>query len=181
MITKQLTYPVLDIVNIDEALEHSRITDVQDEVMVQMALESAHSMVQQWLNRKLKPTQMIGYLSKFSFNVVLPYSPIISIETITYFDGINTITVPTTDYTFNDIVGSLRFKFNLSMFTDFKIAYTCGYNSTDIIPNAVKHSIRMTFATLYEMREDALTGTQINEVPVSARNILKTFRLRTTK
>jgi len=181
MITKQLTYPILDVVNIDEALEHSRITDVQDEVMVQMALESAHSMVQQWLNRKLVPTQMIGYLLNFENNIVLPYSPIISIDSITYFDGINTITVLTTDYIFNDIIGSLQFKKDFSKYTDFKITYTCGYNTTDLIPNAIKHSIRMTFATLYEMREDALTGTQINEVPVSARNILKTFRLRTTK
>jgi len=181
MITKQTSYPILDVVDIDQALEHSRITEVEDEVMVEMALESAHSSVQQWLNRKIVTTTMRGIEPIFKKEIVLPYPPIQSVESVTYTDANDVSqTLNITDYSFDDITGSVKFKTDLSKYKDFIVNYTCGYNATDVIPPAVKHAIRMTFATLYEMREDALTGTQINEVPVSARNIIKSFRVRST-
>lgn len=180
MLTKHVTHPELDIVSVDDAMEHSRITDYDDEPVIQMCVESAHDMVQQWLNRKIVPTQMIGVVKTFKHEIILPYPPIISIDLINVDDGTEDgIDLTSDDYKFDDITGSVIFKKDYSMYSDIKITFTCGYD-TDACPAAIKHAIRMTFATLYEMREDAIIGTQVNEVPVTARNIIRSYKVRST-
>lgn len=177
MLTKQITQNTLDIVSIDEAMEHSRITDYDDENVILSCLESAHDLVQQWLNRKLTTTNMVGIVRNFSPEIMIPYPPISDITEVKAIYNNEEVLIDPVNYRFDDITGSIKFVKNLSDHYDFKIYFSCGYTT---VPKSIKHAIKMTFATLYEMREDAIIGTQINEVPITARNIIKSFKARST-
>lgn len=181
MITKQLSHEPLELVSIDEARDHSRIDDWDDDDDVQGKLDAAHSAVQQWLNRKLQPTNMVGVTTDISQEIFLPYPPINSVTSVHVEDSEgNEVEVSTDLYKFDDVIGSIRLHKDLGTSTRLKVQYNCGYPDGEC-PRAVIHGIKMTFGTFYEMREDAVIGTQLNEVPVTARNIIKSFRVRSSR
>lgn len=184
MITQVISQSIADeVVDMEAAMEHSRLTDAYDEIVIRQNLDAAHSLVEQWLNRKLYVTTVIGVQPTLQQEVFLPFGPIQSIVSVTAEDyNEDDVAVDAACYKLDAVQGLLRFKkseyYNLSQLSNFNITYTCGYASTDDVPAAIKHAIRMTFASFYEFREDAVTGTQINAVPTKAKNIVRAFRLR---
>jgi len=181
MNTIKTSNDLLELVSIDEAMEHSRITDEYDIELSQSYLDSAHGLVEQWLNRKLIPTTMQGYVECFKSHMILPYPPIQSVTSVVAENSSGeSVTIPPEQYKFNSILGSIKFRSDYSAYQDFIIEFVCGY-PIDTCPIPIKHAIKMTFATLYELREDAITGTQINEVPITARNIVKSYRVGSSR
>lgn len=181
MITIQISDDPLELVSLDEAKEHSRITDSDDDDVVQGKLDAAHDMIQQWLRRKLQPTTVVGVEENYSPEIMLPFPPITAINSIDAEDANgDLVTIPVEDYKFDDVIGSVRIKTSYKQHSRFRINFTCGY-PVGKCPKAVQHGIKMAFATLYEYREDSVVGTQINDVPITARNIIKSFRVRSTK
>ena len=181
MRTKLLTIEDDDnIVTLEEAMEHSRITDSYDELVIQGCLDAAHDLVQQYLNRKLHPSTFGAFVETYRNRISLPFSPVVSVSKITCEDvRSNEIElVKDLDWKYESITESIRFLVNYSDYSNFIIYYSGGYQTASDIPKSVKHAIKMTFATLYENREDTITGTQINEEPVHSRRILAAHRLR---
>lgn len=186
MITKKLkcdkTYEIADI---DAFCEHSRITDLYDEIVVQQCLDAAHDTVEGWLNRPLYLTNFVGILDEFNQEVFLPKPTVRAVTLITAEDedyNEHSLT-QNVDWKFDDVYESVRFLTNSSTeFTKlrrFKIYFTSGYcQETDPVPPAVVSAILMTAATLYENREDTLIGTQINTVPLDAKRLLRIHRRR---
>lgn len=183
MITKELSVDDTEtIVSLDELCEHSRITDLYDEIVVQQCLDTAHDVVQNWLNRKLYPTQIIGQVEQITNEIQLTFPTIHNVVSISASDS-NWDTVyltQTTDWVFDEIFNTVRFKSHVdNTLTHVRIIYNCGFNpATDPVPHAVKHAILMTAATLYENREDVIIGTQINNVPLDAQRLLRVHRSR---
>jgi uncharacterized phiE125 gp8 family phage protein len=181
MRTKLLTQDTTtEIVTLEEAMEHSRITDSYDEMVVQGALDAAHDLVQQWLNRKLYPSTIIGQIINFRPRITLPYPPIESVTSVKAEDcnGDEVILVEGVDWKFDFIGETIRFIGNTNpTLSEFTFEYSAGYQTIDSVPNAVKHAIKMTFATLYENREDTVIGLSINSVPLTARRVLASHRV----
>lgn len=173
-----------EIVTLMEAQEHSRITDDYDELVVQECLDAATDLVQQWLNRKLYPTNVIHQRDVHLKEMTIPYPPIASITKVTAEDCDETECdlEEGVDWKWDVVTGSVKFFKNFnsisSQFSNFRIHYLCGYETPSNVPDAIKHAILMTFATLYENREDIIVGTQVNAVPLSARRILSSHRVR---
>ena len=179
MRTKILSQETFDVVTIEDAMEHSRITDSYDELVVQMCLDSAHDLVQQWLNRKIVPTSMVMGLEQWKSCVHLQYPPVVSITSITAEDS-DEVEVTLTDgddYKFDDVFQTVKLKDTTQDYSNFKIIVDCGYRDGEC-PEAIKHAIRMTFATLYENREDLVVGTQVNQIPNHARRLVRAHRVR---
>lgn len=173
-----------EIVSLQEAQEHSRITDSYDELVVQECLDSAHDLVQQWLNRKLYPTVAIHQRDEWRNEITLPFAPICQILAVTadFTDEVEYVLEEGVDWKWDHVTGSIKFyrafTYIASQYTNYRIQYNCGYGTPQDVPAAVKHAILMTFATLYENREDTVIGTQVNTVPLTAQRVLKSHRLR---
>lgn len=170
-----------DIVSVESAKEHSRITDTFDDGLIAEYVESATDMVQQWLNRKLYPTTIAMSLDAAPTRVLLPYPPVARVDSIVamYNDEEVTLTKDV-DWKFNAIAGRVTFigsQLYLSSLSDLVITYTAGYATPADVPAAIKHAIKMTFATMYENREDVIVGTSVMPVPLKARRILATHRV----
>lgn len=181
MRTKLLTIEDEDsIVTLEEAMEHSRITDSYDELVIQGCLDAAHDLVQQYLNRKLYPATFGAFVETYRNRISLPYAPIGSVSKITC-ENVRSVEIDLVeglDWKYELISESVRFLVDYSDHSNFIIYYSGGYQTVSDIPKSVKHAIKMTFATLYENREDTITGTQINEVPVNSRRVLAAHRIR---
>ncbi len=169
------------IVSIDEAMEHSRITDTYDELVVQATLDAATDLVEKWLNRKLYPTVMIGAIPEYRQKVLLSYPPVHGVSQVTAEDedGVLTTFVQGTDYVFDVITEQVIFRIKpLRALYNFKFYFNVGYACADNIPMGIKHAIKQTFATLYENREDTIIGASISEVPLKSIILLKPYRVK---
>lgn len=184
MITKILSIDdSAEIASIEDFCEHSRITDLYDELVVQQCLDAAHDLVQKWLNRKLYPTKLVGSTDTYANEIILPYPTIHSIESVIAEDeNLDDVVLSSvTEWKFDCVNQTVRFRAgnraqNLGR---IRVVYNCGYGiNNEAVPPAVKHAILMTAATLYENREDSIVGTQINEVPLDAQRILRVHRNR---
>jgi uncharacterized phiE125 gp8 family phage protein len=183
MITDIISTDDVEIVTIEDAMEHSRITDNYDELVVQMCLDAAHDIIEQYLNRRLRPTKMIGVVGDYRKQITLPYPPIHSISSITCEDHTENEVGLTEDieYTFDAIRKAVRFKNSWTQSKDhkeFKVSFDCGYKTVESIPRAIKHAIRVTFASLYENREDTVIGVNIKEIPSPAKRLCRAYRVR---
>lgn len=173
----------LIIVSMEEAMEHSRITDSYDEVVIQGCLDAAHDLVQKWLNRKLYPTTIVGQIENFNSKIILPYPPIQSVVSVTATDmNDEEVTLDEgVDWKYNSVTETIKFIGDLTSkrnYTDFTFNYTAGYDAGCPVPDAIKHAIKMTFATLYENREDTVIGASVNDVPLNARRVLSAYKVR---
>lgn len=175
-----------EIVTLDDANEFQRITDTYDELVVSGCLDAAIDLVEQWLNRKLYPTQVMLQEENFSPEFELSFPKVSSVvsQITAQNEELEDFTFNINDYwKFDDVTSSIRFKASvyseLEQYKNFRITYTCGYcPDTNPVPTAVKHAILMTASTLYEFREDAVTGTQINNVPLQAQRLIAVHRVR---
>lgn len=179
MITSILEQGTIDLVPLEEAMEHSRLEDNYDEMVIAGCLAAAHSLVEKWLNRKLTTTKIRAVQEEYKQKIKLPYAPILNVETITAFNQSGEVItlVAGTQYRV-DLVRQLVIldPDTTENFTEFNIDYTCGYSDVDYVPDAVLHAIKMTFATLYEYREDAIAGASTSKVPLTAQRILQAFK-----
>ena len=179
MITLLLEQESLDLVSIEEAMEHSRLDDNYDELVIRGCLDAAHSIVEQWLNRKLSPAKIRGVQESYKQKIKLPYAPIKSVDIVTVLnESGNSITlVAGSDYRVDYVrqMVILDHK-STSKYTEFNIDYTCGYQDVSCIPDAILHAIKMTFANFYENREDAVVGAPIYKVPLTAQRIIQAFK-----
>lgn len=183
MITDINTTADVEIVSMEDAMEHSRITDSYDELVVQMCLDASHDIIEGYLNRRLRLTEMIGVVGEYRKQITLPYPPIHSISSVTCEDQNENETTLTegVHYKFDAVRKAIRF---IDSWTDahnykeFKITFICGYSNNECVPRNVKHAIRQTFATLYENREDTVLGLNVNQIPAPAKRLCRAYRVR---
>lgn len=177
-----------EIVSIEMFCEHSRITDLYDEIVVQQCLDAAHDAVEHWLNRPLYPSQIVGIINEIQPVVFLPNPTVRNVLNIVAEDETfaDVTLLENTHWKFDYITESVRFINNdpnirFDKLSQIRIKYDCGYDpDCDPVPPAVVHAILMTAATLYENREDTIVGTQINSVPLDAQRLIRIHRRRTT-
>ena len=54
-----------------------------------------------------------------------------------------------------------------------KITFSCGFST---VPPAVKHAVLLTISTLYNNRDDFVTGLTVARMPITAERLLDTVR-----
>ena len=173
-----------DVISLEEAMEHARIDDDYDELVVQSTLDGAHSLVESWLNRKIYPTEMIGVEAKFSNNIILPYAPLLSVLSVHAYNSNHELVelFVNVDYKVCTIRSMIKLGINASAnckLYDFEVNYTCGYKDNDCVPSGVKRAILHTFSTMYNDREDSVVGSIVGKVPLTAQRMLMAFRAHT--
>ncbi len=171
-----------DIVGTDEAMQHSRIEDDYDIELVQIQVAAATDLVSKWLNRKLFPTDMVGSIPTYRKKINLPYPPIHSVSKVTIEDddGNEMTLTEGVDYVFDDISEQVIFRVIPPQNTrnNVKVHFSCGYQTAEEVPQAIRHAIKQTFATLYENREDTVIGASVNEVPLKTQRLIGAYRIK---
>lgn len=182
MLTKILSIDASDeIVTVEEAMAHSRIEDEYDNELVCAQIMAATDLVERWVNRKLHPTDMVGVVEGFRNKISLPYPPINAVSEVVFInsDGTETSLTEGDDYIFDDVWEHVKILTQPSGDVEStRVYFSCGYQEACVIPMAIKHAIKQTFATLYENREDTVIGASVNSVPLTAMRMLGAYRVK---
>lgn len=122
--------------------------------------------------------------------IELPLPPLQQVESVSYYDGAGVLTVwDPAEYVVTAPAGdtaergSIRLAYGKSWPTPqirpnaVAIRFTCGYGDASAdVPAGIRCGLLIVVAELYKNREESVTGTIINRVPLAAENMLNPFR-----
>ena len=109
-------------------------------------------------------------------------APIISIDSVTYYDVNNSLQTLSPTLYETDIYGNparFRLKSIPSVYDRMGaliVNFVCGYTNAAAVPQAIKQAMLLIIGHLYENRQDVVTGTQVNEIPMASRYLLEPYR-----
>jgi len=109
-------------------------------------------------------------------------APIISIDTVSYYDTDNVLQTLSPTLYETDIYGNparFRLKSIPSVYDRMGaliVNFVCGYTNAAAVPQAIKQAMLLIIGHLYENRQDVVTGTQVNEIPLASRYLLEPYR-----
>ena len=109
-------------------------------------------------------------------------APIISIDSVTYYDVNNALQTLSPTLYETDIYGNparFRLKSIPSVYDRMGaliVNFVCGYTNAAAVPQAIKQAMLLIIGHLYENRQDVVTGTQVNEIPMASRYLLEPYR-----
>lgn len=161
----------------ESCMQHSRIFESDEFDTVEQMKHAAIDLTQRWINRKLYPTDILYHADSYQPKIALPYAPINAItEVRATVGGVEEIIDPSM-YKLNEVTDVITLDKRLRYYQDFYITYNCGYTS-ETIPPAVVHAIKMTIADFYENRENVVVGATVAEIPMTAKKIVRQFKNR---
>lgn len=168
---------VNNLVSLNALKAHIKQDDDYEDEDIERKFLSAVDLCEKYTNRFFTPTEIIGYQEKYTKSISLLYCPteIVSVKAINT-DGVE----ETLDCTFNFVEETIKIDTKYKDYTDFYIDYIAGYKAGEL-PEALRHGIIMTFATLYEVREDVSYGVQANAVPVNSKTLLDSYRILSSR
>lgn len=166
-----------------EVKAHLRVEHDDEDTYIDTLRDAAYSFAEKYTGTAILDAEKIDYLDCFSDEIVLNYSPVQSITSIAYNDEdgnaqsqtsyylddrnqkvvlkpVYLDTFPSTDNTYENVV----------------ITYQAGYAT---IPDQINQAVLLVIGSLYEQRENHISGISAFDVPVSAEYLLTPYRIVT--
>lgn len=168
--------PILDIkfksenliLEIDEIKNYLKIDFSEDDELLKKFAETAQSQCETFINKSLTERVLIYSLYTYKDTILLPYTPINSIESIIGV-GLNGSHEEVVDYNFDEVGGILVFN-NIKKYYRLDIEYFAGYTTTKSIPIDLKQAILMHIARMYEDR------TGYSQLPINSMNVYRKYK-----
>lgn len=187
-----LTPPTSEPLTLDEAKDHLRLDpDAHDEdAYLDALIETARHDVEAHTDRALVTQTWTLKLDDFPRwdQIELPRAPLQSVTSIQYvgIDGTLT-TLDASAYTVNAPAGPRARPGVISLAYDSEwpvpraqrdavtITFVAGYGAAADVPRPIKQAMLLLIGEMYERREDAIVGTIIGEVSLSASRLLASY------
>lgn len=182
MYYNQIVAPISYPLSLDDAKEFMRISDDDDNNMIQAMITASTEYAENYTNRQLESATFELYNDCFVQDMKFPKNPINSISKIEYMDEDgNYQTLADTEYYLygeNDIF-RLYYEDMPSHKTHknaIKITFVSGYTT---VPESIIAYLKVKVSTLYENREQFVIGVSANELPLSfVDNLLDKYRIQ---
>ena len=172
--TEPLTY--------SEVKDWLRLNDDTEQTLVTTLITVAREIVEGQTWRPVTEQVYRMYFDKSELDTMVTLinkAPLISIDSVKYYD-VNDVeqTLAATEYEYDLYANPARFRLKsvpscYDKMNTLYIEFTCGYTT---IPEDLKQAFRMIIGHLYENRQDVVTGTQVNEIPMASKYILERYR-----
>lgn len=181
---KTTSYPTVEPVSLSEMKEHLRITDTNEDTLIESYIRAATEWAQNYENRAYCFQQITTHYPAFDDKMILPINPVVSIESITYIDDngttqtldsslyeLDNYSCPAFIYpAYNASLPSVR-----SVINTIEVIYYAGYvsdtSNLDDIPERVKQAIKLVVGHLFEHRLENSEVT-LSTIPFAAKNLL---------
>lgn len=180
-----ITPPTLEPVALAEALQHCHAdSGVEDSYIQNILIPAARQKAEDYQNRAyLSQTIKLVFDSYPESTILLPFSPVISISSIKYFDTANTEATFSSSYYSTDLNSDPARIYLKDGYTwptttlrpqsGFEVNYVAGYGATAAsVPAKVKMAILFLVGFWYENRGMA------EELPEAFYNVLRPTRLK---
>ena len=166
---KILSQTQFTAISLAEAKSQCRLMSSQtiDDLHISSLIKGAASSAQEYLHWLVS----VGQIKQYSENagyIQLVGKFVSTIDEITATD-LNGEDVVITDYSYNDVTEQILIP--VGLYVDIFITYTCGA-SKDNLPENVKQGILMLISTMYNNREDFITGLSVAQMPMTSKHLL---------
>jgi uncharacterized phiE125 gp8 family phage protein len=185
------TQPTEEPVTLPEAKEHLRIIDdTSQDTKISSLITVAREWCEEFTCRSLVSTIFDLTLDCFpdecGGEIRLPRSKVQSVQSVKYYDTDGTLqTMDAADY-FAALAGEPgRIVPALNTFWPVTrdlpeqviVRFTAGYGDADDVPKAIKQAMLLLIGSMYENREDEVTGTITQKLKGGAENLLWPYRV----
>jgi hypothetical protein len=164
MYSQILSQASLSLVTIDEAKKQCRVTSTFDDDYLNSLIPVASELAQVYTKRLMTLGQVVTVIDEYKSIVQLPYGDVTAIDSL-LIDGL-----ASTDYEFEPVSQKLYVK---SRYTTLKVTYSCGYAVTPVV---VKHAVLLLISTLYNSRDDFVTGLTVASMPLTSTRLLDSVK-----
>lgn len=187
MSLKVITAPAEEPVSIEEARAHLRITGSDQDLEISRWITGAREMAENYTKRALI-TQTVDY-KRDSFPgwlIIVPRPALQSVTSITYVDTDGaTQTLSSSLYRVDSDSEPGRitpaygevWPVTREVINAVAIRFVCGYGAASAVPQAIKDAMLLMIAEKNENREQSITGTIIDEIPLNAKWLLRPYRV----
>lgn len=138
-----------------------------DNSHIQLLVDASTNLAEKYTKRLFSKSEVqLSVTGKEFF--FLPYGEV---------EGVSSVTAngeDFTQYTFNPISQIFQFDTGVDIYQDFVISYEAGYVK---LPEEGVMGILMLVASMWENREDTITGLTVNDIPLSSTAILDSIKL----
>lgn len=164
------------------AKDFLRLNDDSEQTFVTTLIKVAREIIEGQTWRPVIEQEWVLSLDKSELNTLIRNinkAPVISVDSVTYYDTNNTLQTLSTSEWEADVNGNPA-RFRLKSVPEcydrmgaLNINFTCGYTT---VPDDLKQAMLLIIGHLYENRQDVVTGTQVNEIPLASRYIMERYR-----
>ena len=146
-----------------DAKSHLKVEHSADDTLIEAYVAAAQDEVESYTNRVLISSTFVMYLKEFpKYGIVLPFSPVVSITHIKYYDGSNILqTWATSNYHYNIYEEPCVIRYTDSapdVYEDrsdtVQITFVAGYANAAAVPAPLIQATKLLLADLYENRTD---------------------------
>ena len=174
-------------ITVAQAKEHLRITHSDDDTYIEAINLAASEWCEEFQNRVYVQREVIDYLDKFPTEIRPRKSPLISVDSITYYDDNGTLqTLANTVYDVGIYKepGRIALAYNQewpstrAMINAVIVTYQAGWAARANIPEEIKHAVKLMVGHLYENRE-TVSHVNMSSIPLGVKSLLSMKRTMT--
>lgn len=172
------TAPTSEPVTLAEAKLHARVDNTEENDLIEALIEAARREAENLMHRQIMPATYELILDSFPCGdyIELPMAaPLTSVTSVAYTDtsGSSQTLTAVTDYVVDTksepgrifLPDGKTWPSTQSQRNVVTITYVCGYTSAPLVPESIKTWIKMAVSTLYDNREQLISGSIIAKLP----------------
>jgi uncharacterized phiE125 gp8 family phage protein len=183
---KQLTYPTTLLISLDDAKDHLRVTDTNQDSVIKDCIKSATGLVEKYTGQIL---QSRTYCIYYDSHEIRRYEPIdiwmYPISSITSVKYLNESGVETTFSEYNTDLTSFPSRvlltttptMQLDVLNQFRIYVTAGFTDVNEIDPEIIGWVKIFTAFFYQTRQPEYTGLTVNEIAYNYQRALDKYRV----
>lgn len=178
-----------DLITLAEAKEHLIVDDdfTDDDAYIARLIDAMTAKVESETESRFVTQTWDWYLDRFPSRdyMEVPYPPLQSVTSITYLDEQgSTQTFANTDYIVDPYspIGRIAlgegysWPGTQSVINAVTVKFVCGYGAAAVVPEGLKHALKLYLSLLYENREPIVTGTIVSRIPDSIDALIWDFK-----
>lgn len=163
-----ITAPTGQVVSTTEAKAHLNVLHSGDDDYINTLIASATEQAQEFTRRQFLTATFALYLNALPSRFELPKPPMASVTSVEYIpDGETAFATLDAAYYMvgkGDVAEIVRHPDYDYPDTDdvidcVRVTFTAGYGAAADVPASIKHWMKKRVATMYEIREEVVTGT----------------------
>lgn len=186
-----VTRPTLWPLTLDEAKVHLRVAHTEQDDLIQSIIESATMQFEKDAQVNVLSTAFKLVLdeapqevSGWNAHILIWKNPNVEVQSIKYYNADSEqVELSTDNYEVDNVSAPTRIRLTEDVtvadkLNAFEVNFTVGYAAADDVPEDIKQCIRFLLGHYYENPDAVVTGTQVNELPLSYKHAVRNFITR---
>ena len=161
-----------------------------DDTLIDNLIQAATLSCEEYTNRFFIERTLKQYAPTWKGIQNLLKSPVASVTHIKYYDNADSLQTLSTDiYSLNNVL--MPSKIELKDGQDYpdiadrwdaiEVQYVVGVASAANVSEAIKQAVLLTVGTWYQNRQSVVTGTQVNEIPMTSKYLLDQYKIQVVR